>query len=57
MKLIPNRKPKNVEQALPASVAALDGATDREIEQIVKRNNHATDTHWDLIASQYGFRG
>jgi len=57
MKLIPNRKQKSLERTLPAAVAALDGATDREIEQIVKRNHQAIDTHWDLIASQYGFRG
>ena len=57
MKLIPNRKQKNLERKLPTAVAALDGATDREIEQIVKRNNQVTDAHWDLIASQYGFRG
>ena len=57
MKLIPNRKQKNLEKALPAAVAALDGASDREMEQIVKRNHQATDAHWDLIASQYGFRG
>jgi hypothetical protein len=59
MKLIPNRnrKPKNLDQVLPGAMAALDGASDREIEQIVKRNNHASDIHWDVIASQYGFRG
>ena len=57
MKLIPNRKQKSLERTLPAAVAALDGATDREIEQIVKRNHQTTDTHWNLIASQYGFRG
>ncbi len=51
------RTQAEIEKSLPAAVAAIDGATDKEIEQIVKRNRQAQDMHWDLVASQFGFRG
>ena len=59
MKLIPNRNrnANDLEKALPASVAALDGASDREIEAIVRKQKHANDIHWNIVASSYGFRG
>ena len=41
---------------LPQELAVLDGASDREIEQVVRKNKNATDRNWDLLASQYGLR-
>jgi hypothetical protein len=37
-------------------LAALHGATDREIEQIIRNVHKNREARWDVIPSQYGIR-
>ncbi|HQY29770.1 MAG TPA: hypothetical protein PK691_00690 [Thermomicrobiales bacterium] len=47
------RNAKDIVQEIPASI----GASDRELEKLARELRQAKDTHWDVQASQYGFRG
>jgi hypothetical protein len=59
MKLIPrrNQTTRDLEKILPGTAAAIDGASDREIEQIVNRSKLSHDSNWNMIGTIYGFRG
>lgn len=43
-------------RAEPANPSALIGATDREVEQFVRKSNTAQDPRWDIAPTIMGYR-